>query len=397
MIPMPAHPRSRFIKRFFAHIAVWLCGLGGAFGQAPSAFPVTIVPGPRPWPVVSEGSTYLLYELNITNCSPLHLKLEGVEVLSEGGEALAQYTGADLTTHLHVIGPEDSGAAAEQLAGGRAVILFVDLRLKQGATAPPRLKHRLRFSFERGGQRLERTLTGGGVLVRREPVPLIHSPLSGPGWVAFNGLAAADHRRTVMPIDGHAHDAQRFAIDWMCLGPDGKLLQGDPGRNESYYCYGKPLLAVADARVVSVQDTIPDNPGNNPAESRSITLANIIGNYVVLDIGKGCFALYGHLKPGSVRVKPGQRVKVGEVVGQLGNSGNSDAPHLHFHLTDGPSPLASEGIPYVLPNFTRRGVTEDPAVLEGWQWLPKAESVPSVRQNEFPADRALVDFPAELK
>ena len=397
MNPMSAPRLPRFMKRFFAYLAVFFAGAGWAFGQTPSAFPVTIVPGPRPWPVVSEGSTYLLYELTITNCSPLQLKLEGVDVLGDGSEPLAQYSGADLTTHLQVIGPEDSGMTADRLAGGRMVILFVDLRLKTGAAIPARLKHRLRFSFERGGQKAERSLTGGEVAVRREPVPLLQSPLSGTGWVAFNGLAAADHRRTIMPVDGHAYDAQRFAIDWMCLGPDGKLLQGDPGRNESYYCYGKPLLAVADARVVSVQDQLSDNPGNNPAESRNITLENIIGNYVVLDIGKGRYALYGHLKPGSVRVKPGQAVKAGDVVGQLGNSGNSDAPHLHFHLTDGPSPLASEGIPYILPSFTRRGVTDDPAVLEGWQWTPKAGEDASVRKAEFPADRALVDFPAKLK
>lgn len=385
------------VRRIFTCATLLFSGIDLAFGQAPSAFPVTISPGPRPWPVVSEGSTYLLYELNITNCSPLQLKLESVEVLGDGGEPLVQYTGADLAKRLQVIGPEDSGRTGDELAGGRMVLLFVDLRLKTGSRVPARLKQRLRFSFDRGDQKAERSLTGGEVAVRQEPAPVIQSPLAGTGWVAFNGLAAVDHRRTVMPIDGHAYDAQRFAIDWMCLGPDGKLLHGDPARNESYYCYSKPLLAVADARVVSVQDTIPDNPGNNPAESRSITLANIIGNYVVLDIGKGRFALYGHLKPGSVRVKPGQRVKAGDVVGQLGNSGNSDAPHLHFHLTDGPSPLASEGIPYVLPDFTRRGVTEDPAVLEGWQWVPKAGDAPSARKAEFPTNRALVDFPGKLK
>ena len=79
------------------------------------------------------------------------------------------------------------------------------------------------------------------------------------------------------------------------------------------------------------------------------------GNYVVIDIGGGHFAFFAHLKTGSVAVKRGDRVKAGDVIGALGDTGNSDGPHLHFHVMDGPSPLSSNGIPYVFESFTGAG------------------------------------------
>lgn len=86
-----------------------------------------------------------------------------------------------------------------------------------------------------------------------------------------------------------------------------------------------------------------------------MTLVTIGGNHVVIEIAKGQYAFYAHLQPGSLRVRVGDRVKRGQVVGLVGNSGNSTEPHLHFHLTDaiapGTSTLGAEGIPYALPSF----------------------------------------------
>ena len=75
---------------------------------------------------------------------------------------------------------------------------------------------------------------------------------------------------------------------------------------------------------------------------------------VVIDIGGGNFAFFAHLKPGSLRVKLGDHVARGDVIALLGNTGNSDAPHLHFHVMDGPSPLDANGRPYVLTHFVGR-------------------------------------------
>lgn len=86
------------------------------------------------------------------------------------------------------------------------------------------------------------------------------------------------------------------------------------------------------------------------------------GNHVVLDLGGGRYAFYAHLRKGSVAVHPGDRVRRGQVLAKVGNTGNTSAPHLHFHLMDGPSVLGSEGIPYVIDRFALAGKIPDSGV-----------------------------------
>lgn len=81
------------------------------------------------------------------------------------------------------------------------------------------------------------------------------------------------------------------------------------------------------------------------------------GNFIVQDIG-GAYVLYAHMQPGSVTAKPGDKVKRGDRLGKVGNSGNSQAPHLHLHVMDGPSPLQSNGLPYVVDDFVATAIDE---------------------------------------
>jgi murein DD-endopeptidase MepM/ murein hydrolase activator NlpD len=87
-------------------------------------------------------------------------------------------------------------------------------------------------------------------------------------------------------------------------------------------------------------------------------------------------------------VKPGDKVRRGQVLGLVGNSGNSTEPHLHFHISNANSPLASEGVPYALPAFEVEG--------KGWGWKPAAAN-PSIekREMEMPLELEVVRFPAE--
>ena len=181
--------------------------------------------------------------------------------------------------------------------------------------------------------------------IDRGPAIVIGSPLKGSRWVDVNGRCAGpnSHRQAVNPINGAFYVSERFAIDFAQLTVDKRLVQGDPEQLASYPSYGADLISVARGVVVRTQDGIADNlpVGSLPPFS----LETVGGNYVVVDIGKGHFAFYAHLQPGSLRVRVGDRVTQGQVLGLLGNSGNSDFPHLHFHVTDSPSPLASDGLP----------------------------------------------------
>ncbi|MBX3229059.1 MAG: M23 family metallopeptidase [Labilithrix sp.] len=106
---------------------------------------------------------------------------------------------------------------------------------------------------------------------------------------------------------------------------------------------------IADGVVVETKDGIAENTPGRTAEA--VTLETVAGNHVVLDFGKKRFALYAHFKPGSVRVKVGDRVKRGQVLGLVGNTGNSTEPHLHVHVSDAASPLGAEGVPWAIDTF----------------------------------------------
>jgi len=143
-------------------------------------------------------------------------------------------------------------------------------------------------------------------------------PFGGTWQVMWGG-------RTIAQNYHAAFANQRFAYDFNIV-QGGASHRGDPHQNTSYFAFGQPVLAPAAGTVVEVVDGIADNapPQRN---TKSLT-----GNHVVLGLGRGEFALLGHLKDGSVRVRAGDRVAAGALLGLCGNSGNSSQPHLHFQL-----------------------------------------------------------------
>ncbi len=143
--------------------------------------------------------------------------------------------------------------------------------------------------------------------------------------------------------------------------------------------------------VADVKDGIPENEAGSGKKAVPITLETIGGNYVILDLGKGNFALYAHLQPKSIRVRVGQKVRRGQVFALLGNSGNSQGPHLHFHITNGNSPLGAEGVPYVFESFELQGIL--PSLKELGNWKPPANNKTDKRRMELPVENAVVRFP----
>lgn len=123
-----------------------------------------------------------------------------------------------------------------------------------------------------------------------------------------------------------------------------------------------------------------------------MTAENAGGNWIVVDIGGGHFAFYAHLQPHSLTVKAGDRVRPGEVLGRLGNSGNSTAPHLHFHLMDGPSPLASNGLPYELTHFSSPGTVTDLNAMFLGQPTPIGPQLAGRHRHQLPLNLQVVDF-----
>jgi len=277
-----------------------------------------------------------------------------------------------------------------RIAGGMRAVVFLWVTVDSAAAVPRTLRHRLAFAIEKVNG--ERTVEGASVEVRSDAPLVIGSPLRGEGWMAANGpsnRAENEHRRAINTVDGRARIAQRFAIDWIKFGPNGQLWSGGVKKNANWFGYGAEIIAVADAVVASVNDTVPENNPDTDSRTVPITLETIAGDYVMLDLGNGRYAMYAHMQPSSIRVKAGDKVRRGQVLGLVGNSGNSDGPHLHFQICDANSPLGSEGLPFVFESFDKLGdgrITDNGA---SWKPIGKADE----RRMEIPVENIVVRFP----
>lgn len=256
-----------------------------ALAQSHSGFPVDIFSGPAPQPVTANERIHLLYELHLTNFAPLPIQLKAIDVFGDGVPALASYRGQKLEKALIPVEELSSAESPSGFAGtrllsdGHAAVIFFDLTLEPDARPPKELHHRFLFSVTRkNGEVIERTVDGVIVGVVQEPCPVLSAPLRGSAWVAFNALGAKDHRRSLNAFDGKERIPQRFAIDWMRLGPDGSLFHSDSKSNSHSYGYGAEVLAVANGRVSDLKDGLPDNVGSNDRSGRSITFENVFGN-----------------------------------------------------------------------------------------------------------------------
>jgi len=360
--------------------------------QEHSSFPVNVdIPKP-PSPLVADGRTRLVYELHLTNFYSKAFDLEGIDIIA-GDQTLEAYRADTLAALLRSVGAESDKGKVRTIEGGKAMVVFIDLTLAPGVAVPAQLSHRLLFAAKTAeGSTIERTVTGLEIEVQPR-APVIGAPLRGGRWVAANGLFSDDHRRSFNAVDGREYLAQRFAIDWVKLGPDGRFFRTNASANANFYGYDADVIAVADGVVSYLVADIPDNEGSNPQISRSVTLDNITGNSLILDLGQGTYALYAHLQPGSLNVSIGDKVTAGQVLAKLGNSGNSDAPHLHFQIMDKNSPLGAEGMPYEIETFTQEGTLPDLSILDdGKPWLADNTAFKSLRK-EFPVDNAVVTFP----
>lgn len=302
-----------------------------------------------PSPLPTRDRTLLTYELTIAPTSTqtlarVSVEGAGVPALDLSGAALAASTFVRGADHFLV---RPSPASIES---GQTAIVFVTHELPLGGAVPDHLTASITLRSAAGVDEVTRLDVP---VLAYEPV-VLGAPVAGKGWVAFNAISnTSGHRRAVPPLP-ELHVPERYAIDFI-VADDAGALASDPKRLESWFCYGKPLLAVGNGTIAQVSDGAVDQPLGQGLEPASITPETIAGNMVLLQLDGGGYVLYAHIAPGAVKVKVGDHVAKGDVLGLLGNSGNSTAPHLHIHVADRPDALASEGVPFVFERFTYAG------------------------------------------
>jgi murein DD-endopeptidase MepM/ murein hydrolase activator NlpD len=341
----------------------------------------------------SDGHIHLVYELWLTNFSAGEAVVDTVAVV-EGDKVLATLDGAAIAGRLQPVGRRDASAI---MAPSTQALLFLHVVLPADGAIPRSLAHRItaRVAAAPGGQQEIRE-TGGQTPVAQHDVVVIEPPLRGKRFISADSCCdASRHTRAALPVNGRVYVAQRFAVDWEQLDAQGRVYTGAQSDAASYTIYGRDVLAVADAPVVAVVDGLPDQPPGKMPSGISIEEAD--GNSIVLDLGGGRYALYAHLRAGSIMVKAGDRVKRGQAIARVGNSGNTLAPHLHFHVMDAPSPLASNGLPYSIDAFQITGATSgteafDKAEADGTPLAVTPVIPPRTMRRALPLDQLEISF-----
>lgn len=360
-----------------------LCMLGCALTavrDATAEFPMRLQPSVEvsilspPLPFRDRGCVSLVYELRLWSEEWHDVVLRRLEVLAgDSDRVLASFEGAalrNITGRPGFPDPEEAAlwrrlqkaepdkapppfqdpiAEPERIGPGLSAIFFLWLELPADVPTPRTLRHRMTFETWHALVPGPATMTTGATdVLRGEPVAL-EPPLRGGPWRVTNGPSNTSfHRRSAGPIDGRMSHPERYALDLVKTDSTGHMWREGVAGNEGFFGYGEPVFAVARGEIVEAVNDLPENeePGSL-SRAVAVTWENITGNHVTLRLPGGVYVLYAHLKAGSVRVRVGDTVEVGTVLGLLGNSGNSFGPHLHFQVSTAPG-MTGEGVPYIL-------------------------------------------------
>ena len=337
----------------------------------------------------SDHKVHLAYELLILNTTAVPVAVRRIETFDPAHpeSVLATLSGQRLAAHMGSV----TGASGVRLGPKQSGLVILDVRLDRHAPIPDRLIHRLTVKAASSGSPTEPYTTGTTRVVNEEAVQ-VAAPLRGARWANVNGCCAdaSAHRTALLPVNGDLHVAQRFAIDLVRLQPDGRLFTGPIHMLSSYPYYGTPVRSATSGVVVRARDGLPDQVPFEPPSG--ITVATAPGNHIVVRLGHGRFVMYAHLQPGSLQVSVGDHVTAGQALALLGNSGNSDFPHLHFQIMDSSSPLGSEGLPFVLPSINSPGSVPPIDEIDPTKPIPIGTKLKGHFTQVMPLHRQVLNF-----
>ena len=336
---------------------------GSSFAQPPTApenDPLYMRVVATPYPPEAQildgaGHRHSAYELYVTNWGKTPLKITKLDVNGKDDEkivATLSATGKQLAAMFVPVNGDGTKPNDPALKPGETGVFFIFVDWLPGQDDPDTFDTAI--TIEQHGERSgSGTIHTAALEINQDDPIVIRSPLLGKNWLAANGPSnTSAHRRAMLPVNGQPHIGQRYAIDWIQLGDDGKAFTGDEHDNKSYHAWDQEIHAVADGKIVEVKDGIPENIPNSGKLAVQMTYDTLAGNHIIQELSEGHYAAYAHLRPGTIKVKVGDTVHAGDVLAHLGNTGNSSEPHLHFQVCDAPSFPASEGLPFAIEQYT---------------------------------------------
>ena len=233
----------------------------------------------------------------------------------------------------------------------------------------------------------ERTDRRNEMIETREPI-IVEFPLRGE-WLSPNTPG------TKIPSHGTDRLGTRYAYDFIQVDWERKgwpayrvslpqyLLFGVP-LNE-YYCWGQKVYAPCDGTIVQAEDGYKERERTNLRSDLSGAYKNahyfdpkkddiqsVAGNYIIMECDDRVYAALVHLQTGSIQVTVGQSVKKGEVIGRVGHSGNSFAPHLHFQLMDSRDIATANGLPCAFEQYE---------VFQKGEWQKVVNGIPTDKER----------------
>jgi len=176
-----------------------------------------------------------------------------------------------------------------------------------------------------------------------------------------------------IPSHGTDKFGQRYAFDFFQVDSRKIFFKGNQLKYFFYkiplsdcYCWGKDVFAPCDGKIIEAMDgykerqtlqffkdffAIIKNSRNYDPEKHGIQA--VAGNYVIMECSENKYAFFAHFKTDSISVKSGEFIKKGHILGKVGHTGNSTAPHLHFHIMDNINPIIAKGIPCVFEQYEK--------------------------------------------
>jgi hypothetical protein len=329
--------------------------------------------GPLTWHVVgsgiypvkgSDGLIHLAYALQATNSWNVAATIKSVEVVDpargnqvSGNNRVLDIKNEEITGQVKLFtlpGTMNKESYTHQIPSGQSGVMFFDVTYDDISQVPNAVAHRITVTTPPTPVGTEHTTVGHSIPIGREAM-VMSPPLKGSGWVNGNGccLEIGPHRFVTNSMNGTLDPSETFAIDWVQVDAHGLAYRTDGKKPEDWVGYGAEILAVAPGTVVEVVRDLPNvTPGKNP---EGLTIAQIAGNRVIIDMGSGYYAMYAHLAPGSIQLHVGDYVRQRQKLGLLGNTGNSSAPHLHFQVMNRPSSLDDTSLPFVFDHMNLEG------------------------------------------
>jgi murein DD-endopeptidase len=350
--------------------------------QAPKLLDVKIPWAPEP--VVINGKNMMYYELHVVNLSADSIDLRQLEIADSA--VIFSFGSLDLSARFTGTVPSPG---KNILAPGLPGVIYLEYPLPRNRVTTT-LNHRFDFNIIQNGGLLIGFAEGCKITLSEKLPIVLGSPLGKGNWAAvYDPQWERGHRRVIYTVGKQKYIPGRFAIDFIKLDNQGRYANGDENKIKNWLGYGADVYAVADGTIAASSDNFKESA--TLSDHPKYTSGKATGNYISLDIGDGRFVFYEHLKPGSIKVTTGQKVKEGDVIASLGFTGQSTGPHLHFHVANANSPLGAEGIPFVFKSFSIKGTYDDFSKFGKSMWSPGTDAS-SLKIKERPASNSVIGF-----